>query len=75
MGTRKRVRWGEAGVGEDLKGKWSLTWDLEESRHFGEQVKTACLPRAGRAHGTGHPWLAAPLLPLFLLSCQAEMKR
>lgn len=36
MGTGKRVREGEAGVGGDLES-WNGTWDLEERRQFGDQ--------------------------------------
>lgn len=42
---------------------------------FGERVKTSCLLHAGHTHGAGRPWFVVILLPMFLLACQAEMKR
>lgn len=73
-GAGRSARRGAAGVREDFRGCGNLT-GLEESWRFGDYVETACLSRSGCMHGAGDPWLAVTLLPVPLLSHQAEGKR
>lgn len=69
----RRVGWGETGVRKD-KRCWNLTWDIEESWHFGDHMEMAYLPHSCHILGREEPWVVATLLPMLLLALQAEMK-